>query len=80
MIKTLNSKSAYKVVNGSHIYLVILTRLKNTYEGNPRFEAQVIHILDNNIPDYLNVRTFRFKGHYYNDYQEANYLIDNMYK
>lgn len=80
MVKTLKSKSVYKVEDGKQTYLVTLTRLKNTYEGCPRFEAQVIYMIDNHISDYFSASTFRFRGHYFNDRQEAEWLIRTMYK
>ena len=80
MLRTLIPKSVYKVVNGKRTYLVTLTRLKNTYDGCPRFEAQVIYILDGHISDWFSASTFRFRGHYYSEKQEAEWLVRTMYE
>ena len=79
MVKTLTSKSVYKVVDGKHVALVTLSRIKNTIEGCPRFEAQVIYMPYGEIAEYFTSATFRFKGHYYCDKDEAEWLVKTMY-
>lgn len=73
MTKRLNNKTTLRVTTNNH-YLVTLSRLNNTYSGNPRYEANIICLDNDDIYCYTVV--YRFNGHYMSEYDEAKWIIN----
>lgn len=75
MTKRLTNSTAY-LVKSKHTYAVTLTRIKNSINGNPRYQADIIVI------DFLTnikiscVAHYTFTGHYMSEQKEAEWIID----
>ena len=80
MTKRMNNKNSYMIKTVKADYIVTLTRLKNTYSGNPRFEANIMMIKDytnetiNN--DFVYTVCYRFNGHYMDELNECRYIVE----
>lgn len=75
MIKQLNNKATYKIEHDGVIYFITLSRLKNTYDGNPRFEALITSIYPDINSQYNVTFNYHFRGHYYDEIDEARYIL-----
>lgn len=75
MIKRLNSKSIYDVITERGTYKVLLSPLKNTSSGQPRFEATIIAMNINGEPNGLYNAVYKFTGHYLGDYGECEWIV-----
>lgn len=51
-------------------YIVVLTRINNDINGNPRFEASITNI------EKLITRFYRFTGHFMGLRDEAQYILN----
>lgn len=75
MLKRLNQKSIYNVSTERGEYKVILTPLKNTNSGQPRFEAIVIVMSVGKEKGGLYNAVYRFGGHYLGEAGEAEWIV-----
>lgn len=80
MIKRLNSKSIYNVTTERGEYKVILTPLKNTTSGQPRFEAIVIVMRVGEETGGFYNAVYRFGGHYLGEAGEAEWIVNEYEK
>lgn len=84
MTKRMNNKNSYKVMTVKADYIVTLERLKNTYSGNPRFEASIMivkdYINETTNSDYIFTVCYRFNGHYMNEQNEAKWIVEHYEK
>ena len=77
-MKRRDNKSTYRInVQNTH-YLVTLTRLKNDYYGNGRFEANIIDI--DNSDTYITTYVYRFGTHYGGDKYEAEWIANQHHE
>lgn len=78
MLKRLNQLSIVDVTTKRGVYKVVLERLKNTYDGAPRFKAIII-IMEIfgaiGVTGTYNI-VYTFKGHYHNDMGEAQWIVE----
>lgn len=74
MIKQLTNLSTYKFVIDHKIYYVSITNLKNTYAGQPRFEAIITKASNDYYPRYS--YKYYFYGHYYTEKDEARFILN----
>lgn len=72
MIRARDNRVTYRI-NSKHHYLVTMQRLNNTYYGNPRYEATIINLDNEDI--YIASFVYRFTGHYYGDIDEAKQIV-----
>lgn len=72
MTKRQNNRTSYRV-NSIYHYIVTLERLANTAYGNPRYEATIINIDNEDI--YLCSYVYRFTGHYMDEISEAKWIV-----
>ena len=73
MITRQTNKSSYRVTTEKGHYIVTLSCIKNTYSGNPRFEANIICLDAGDV--YCFTQCYRFLGHYMSDYDEAVFIV-----
>lgn len=76
MTKRLDNISSYKIETDRNIYIVTMERLKNNINGCPRFEARII-CLGSGISESFYTARYRFTGHYYNEYDEAKWIVSH---
>lgn len=69
----------YRVKTERRMYHVVLRKLKNGVNGNPKYEATIVFTSTNNC-DWEFHRTFKFDGHYYSDYEETKWIVNYMEK
>lgn len=74
MTKRQNNRTSYRV-NSIYHYIVTLERLANTTYGNPRYEATIINIDNEDI--YLCSYVYRFTGHYMDEISEAKWIVQH---
>ena len=74
MTKRQNNRTSYRV-NSIYHYIVTLERLANTTYGNPRYEAIIINIDNEDI--YLCSYVYRFTGHYMDETSEAKWIVEH---
>ena len=72
MTRQRGNKATYRV-NFNHHYLVTLTRLKNTYCGQARFEANIINL--DVTGEYIGTHVYRFTGHCASEEDEALFIV-----
>lgn len=60
-------------------YTVTLQRIKNGQYGTPRYEAVIIYTGEDRGMDRVGYR-YRFNGHYYNERQEAEWILEQHLK
>ena len=75
-MKRLNQVTALKIEAKGRQHLVILEKLKNDVNGNPRYKA-IIVFLDS---DCLYNAVYTFKGHYCGDKGEAEFIVNRYYE
>lgn len=85
MIKRLNMINVFKIKRNNKLYIVSLESLKNTPSGTPRYKA--IIGVDNDYDLDLNSSgislfnaVYTFTGHYLNEKDEANWILDEYLK
>lgn len=67
-----DNRATYRVTTTKH-WLVTLERLHNTYSGNPRFEATLINLDNDDV--YIGSFVYRFTGHYMDERGEAEWIV-----
>lgn len=72
-----DNRSTYIIRTALGNYAVTLWRLKNDINGNPRWEANVM-VMNGN--DYWFTAVYRFAGHYYNEQDEARWIVERYEK
>ena len=72
MTKRLDNTSSY-LVDG---YAVVLTRIRNDVNGNPRYQAELIPLGTLNACQYSCVARYTFTGHYMADADEAKHIVE----
>ena len=85
MTKRMNNKNSYKVMTVKADYIVTLERLKNTYSGNPRFQATIMILkVYNDITitsdNFVYTVCYRFNGHYMSEQNEAQWIVEHYEK
>jgi len=78
MTKRLFNSDTYKVNTDRGDYAVVLERLKNDVNGNPRFEAYIVvlEVFGEHVsPEYYFTAHYRFSGHYMNAQDEAKWIV-----
>lgn len=75
MVKRLTLKSIYDVITERGKYKVLLSYLKNTTIGQPRYEAIIIAMDINGQLNGLHNAVYRFTGHYLGDYGECEWIV-----
>lgn len=73
MVKQRDNRATYRVKSRCN-YLVTLTRLKNTYCGQPRYEASIIKT--DVLGSYIGTFVYRFTGHYMSEIDEARFIVE----
>ena len=71
------NRSTYNVFVSGLVFMVTLTRLKNGYCGNSRYEAVITQIRESS---YLISAVYRFDGHYFNEENEAHWIANYHYE
>ena len=66
------NRATYRVTTTRH-WLVTLERLANTYSGNPRFEATLINLDNDDV--FIGSFVYRFTGHYMDERAEAEWIV-----
>lgn len=76
MIKRFDNLTAYTIRGNRNTYHVILDRLNNDRNGNPRFSAIITpdapRMDGNQQPAYV----YHFSGHYYGNTEEARFIVE----
>lgn len=76
MTKRLNNTSSYLIDD----YAVVLTRIHNDVNGNPRYQAELIPLGNLNACKYSCVARYTFTGHYMADVDEARRIVEHHKK
>lgn len=83
-MRELTSESTYTITTAESVYLVTMKRLKNGMYGNPRYKARVTvlsRVWKNEFAtNYHRTYVYTFNGHYYNEQDEAAWLIETLIK
>lgn len=69
-IKRETNESVYKIKTESNDYLVILEGLKNDMNGNKRYKARIINLINP-----YNAIIYTFAGHYIGEQSEAVFIV-----
>ena len=78
-MKRLENLATYKIETTRATYFVTMIHLRNTNAGAPRFQANIITAALKNGPvneNYYYTVSYTFKGHYYNELDEARYIVE----
>ena len=73
MIYQLNKMTTYKFLIKHKTYYVLITSIKNTYCGQPRYEAIITRATNDNYTRYS--YKYRFNGHYFGEKKEALFIL-----
>lgn len=75
MTRRQNNKTTYQIQGDLGKYAVTMERLNNTVDGNPRWAAQITRLAD--LINYEATWTicYTFIGHYYNERDEAGWIV-----
>ena len=66
------NKEVYTIATEKGLFRVIPTRLKNTVNGNPRFEFEVFEVSGGCNTVYV----YRGQGHYFNVKGECDFIVN----
>ncbi len=75
-MKRLYNETVYTVKTEKNIYLVCMTRLKNTNSGNPRYEFRIIPANDIDTSTWRMAIVYRSTGHYCGDRKECEWIVN----
>ena len=76
MTKRLDNISSYRIETDRNTYIVTMERLHNDVNGCPRFEARII-CFDSGISEGFYTVKYRFSGHYFNEVDEAKWIVSH---
>lgn len=78
MVKQLTNKTVYKVTYEGNLFLVTIQNLRNTLEGCPRMQANII-----NLSTFGDVKTqsytYNFRCDYSGDYAQCKKIVEYHY-
>lgn len=78
MIRRFDNLTVYTIKGARNGYQVILDRLNNDRNGNPRYKAIIIPDADeprNDGNQNIGI-VYHFSGHYYGNTEEARFIVE----